>query len=81
MTTGQLSTPEDFAKALIAVIPHARVRIADPPNKGLSLPNMQRTSSLKLAREVLGFSPQYDLKAAIADMCEWLSGLDPHDRA
>jgi nucleoside-diphosphate-sugar epimerase len=39
------------------------------------MPNMRRTSGLRRAHEVLGFAPQYDLVAALADMVAWLDAI------
>ena len=76
ITMGRLTQPEDFAAALKAVVPGARVRVDQPQGAGASLMNMQHGSDLTLAREVLGFTPRFQMEAAVRDMVDWLRAND-----
>jgi nucleoside-diphosphate-sugar epimerase len=71
ITMGSVTRPEEFAAALKAVLPGARVRIETPASAGPSLMNMSHASDLALARAVLGYAPQFGIEAAIRDMVAW----------
>jgi nucleoside-diphosphate-sugar epimerase len=72
LTMGRLTTPEELCDAVRKVIPQARLRIAQPADGTPALVNMTRASSLKRAREALGFAPHYDMPAAVRDLVDWL---------
>jgi len=72
ITMGRIVTAEEFAAALKAAIPEARVRIQTPPRSAVAVPDMNHVSDLRLAREVLGYAPAYDMPAAVRDMVAWL---------
>ncbi len=71
VTMGSVTAPEEFAAALKAVLPGARVRIETPAAAGAALMNMRHASDLALARAALGYAPQYGIEAAIRDMVAW----------
>lgn len=71
LTMGRLTTPEDFAAAITASIPGARVRVETPTETNVSTKNMLRPSDLRLAKEALGYVPRYDMSAGVRDMVAW----------
>jgi nucleoside-diphosphate-sugar epimerase len=74
VTMGRLTTPAEFAAAITAAVPGARVRIETPADANVSLQNMQRHSDLRLARSALGYVPRYDMAEAVRDMVAWYRG-------
>jgi nucleoside-diphosphate-sugar epimerase len=76
LTMGSVTAPAAFAAALTAAVPGARVRIDEPKGAGASLMNMSHVSDLTLARETLGYAPQFDIAAAVRDMVEWFRAND-----
>ncbi len=68
---GEVTTPDAFAAALKAAVPGARVKIADPPGAGVSLMDMRHVGDLALAKETIGYQPQYGIEAAVRDMVAW----------
>ena len=72
ITMGRIVTAEEFAGALRAAIPGVRVRIETAPRNAVAVPDMKHVSDLRLAREVLGYAPSYDMTAAVRDMVAWL---------
>jgi nucleoside-diphosphate-sugar epimerase len=73
ITMGTLTSPEDLVQAVRAVFPEARLRIEKPADGSPALSNMTRASSLKRAKEVLGYSPRFPMTAAIRDLAEYLA--------
>jgi nucleoside-diphosphate-sugar epimerase len=71
ITMGNVTPPRDFARALQASVPGARVKIADPPAAGQSLMNMNHGSDLAIATAELGYRPRFGIDAAVADMVAW----------
>jgi nucleoside-diphosphate-sugar epimerase len=74
ITMGALSTPEDMANAIKAVVPAAKVRIETTIGTSVSLPDMKATSDLTLAMDKLGFAPQYNLVEGLRDLVTWING-------
>jgi nucleoside-diphosphate-sugar epimerase len=74
LTMAALTSPEDFAAALQAAVPGARVRIETPTGTAVSMPNMRGVSDLSLARKYLGFTPQFDMAAGLKDLAGWMRG-------
>lgn len=72
LTMGTLTSPEDLILAVKAVFPEARLRIGKPADGSPALSNMTRHSSLKRAKEVLGYAPRYPMTAAVRDLFEWI---------
>ena len=72
ITMGQLVTGQDLAEAVASVIPGARIRIDMPQGVAVSLKNMHTRSDQSRAAEVIGYTPQYDIRAAVQDMAAWL---------
>jgi nucleoside-diphosphate-sugar epimerase len=66
---GRICPPEEFAAALKAAIPGARVRIDKPAAVSIA---KHRPGDLTRARKFLGYEPRYDISEAIGDMIEWL---------
>ena len=78
ITMGTVVSPDQLAEAVLEVVPGAKVRIDDTPSGGLPLPDLHVESDITLAREALGFSPQYGIVESVRDMAEWLA---VHDKA
>ena len=74
ITMGYVCGPDELAAAVKAAIPGARVRIGTPTSSAPSMPNMVRASDLTLAREVLGFTPQYRMPDAVRELADWYRG-------
>jgi len=74
ITMGALSTAEDMANAIKAVVPAAKVRIETPIGASVSLPDMKATSDLTLAMDKLGFVPKYNLVEGLRDLVKWING-------
>lgn len=72
LTMGTLTSPEDLVLAVKAVFPQAKLRIARPADGSPALSNMTRLSSLKRAKEELGYAPRYSMTAAVRDLFEWI---------
>jgi nucleoside-diphosphate-sugar epimerase len=68
ITMGRLVTPQDMCDALVAAIPGAKVRLENPAGTAVSLQQMMRRSDPTLARDVLGYEPEFDIFGAVADM-------------
>jgi nucleoside-diphosphate-sugar epimerase len=73
ITMGYVCSPEDLAQALRAAIPGARVRIETPAASSVALPHMAHASDLRLAREVLGYTPHYRMPEAVRELADWFS--------
>ena len=69
---GSLTSPEDLVLAVKAVFPHARLRVEQPSDASPALSPMIRASSLRRAKEVLGYAPRYPITAAVRDLAEYL---------
>ncbi len=74
ITMGYVCGPDELVAALKAAIPGARVRIGTPTASAPSMPNMVRASDLTLAKDVLGFVPEYRMPDAIRDLVDWYRG-------
>jgi len=72
LTMGTLTSPEDLILAVKAVFPEAKLRIGHSADGSPALSNMTRASSLKRAKEQLGYSPRYPMTAAVRDLFEWI---------
>jgi nucleoside-diphosphate-sugar epimerase len=71
ITMGYVCQPDELAAALKAAIPGARVRVATPTASAPSMPDMVRASDQGLAKEVLGFTPEYRMADAVRDLADW----------
>ncbi len=72
VTMSEPTSPDEFADALRAVIPGAKIRIDTPKGTAISLPNMRRRSDPSTAKATIGYEPQFDIRTALADMHEWM---------
>jgi nucleoside-diphosphate-sugar epimerase len=72
VTMGSITSPEEFAAALRKAIPHARIKIQPVAEVDLSMRKLRSASDPALARQVLGFVPEFDIDAAVADLVRWL---------
>jgi len=72
VTMGYVCAPEELADAIKAAVPGAKVRIETPQAGALALPKMLAGSDLRLAKEVLGFSPKYPMREAVGELAEWI---------
>lgn len=71
LTMGRLTSAEELASALRETVPGVTLRIEKPDSSTPALQNMTRASNLTIAREVLGFAPQYQMPEAMRDMIDW----------
>jgi nucleoside-diphosphate-sugar epimerase len=71
ITMGYVCGPDELAAAIKAAVPGARVRIATPAASAPSMPDMVRASDPGLARDVLGFTPEYRMPDAVRDLVDW----------
>ena len=71
VTMGGATTPEELAAALTAAIPGARYRIEVPADRQ-AMPTQPGSLSTSLARDELGFVPEYPMGLAVRDMADWL---------
>lgn len=72
ITMGYVCTPEELADAIRAAVPGAKVRIEMPAQGAVALPQMLAGSDLTLARDILGFTPKYRMREAVADLADWI---------
>ena len=72
ITMGYVCTPEELADAIRAAVPGAKVRIEMPAQGAVALPQMLAGSDLTLARDVLGFTPKFRMREAVADLTQWI---------
>jgi len=72
LTMGSLTSPQELVTAVQAVFPAARLRVDAPADGTPALQNMTRASSLRRAKEVLGYAPKYSMKEAVRDLADWL---------
>ena len=72
ITMGCIVSPDSFAAALRKAIPGANLRLSLGENADVSMRPQQTLSDPTLARELLGFTPAFDIEAAVADMVRWL---------
>ena len=72
ITMGCVVGPEEFAAALSASIPGAKMRRGTPAASAVSMPDMQCVSDLTRARTILGYSPRFGMTEAMRDMANWL---------
>ena len=72
ITMGGVTTGDELAAAVKRVIPTARTRIEAPPTDTPALRNMKGVSSLRRAREVLGYEPRFQMVDAVRDLADWL---------
>jgi nucleoside-diphosphate-sugar epimerase len=73
VTMNSITSPEEFACALRKAIPQARIKLELVTELDLSLRKLRGASDPALARQVLGFIPEFDIDLAVADMVRWLS--------
>jgi nucleoside-diphosphate-sugar epimerase len=71
ITMGYVCGPDELAAAIKAAVPGARVRIVTPAASAPSMPDMVRASDPGLARDVLGFTPEYRMPDAVRDLVDW----------
>ena len=71
LTMGYVCGPDELAAALKAAIPGARVRVETPAASAAALPDMDHASDLGLAKDVLGFTPEYRMPDAVRELAQW----------
>jgi nucleoside-diphosphate-sugar epimerase len=72
ITMGALTTPAEFAAAIGAVVPGAKVKFDAPQSAAVALANRSEHADLSRARRHLGYAPQYPLREAVRDLAEWM---------
>ena len=61
-----------LADAIRKAIPAARLRLQSPGEVDVSMRQQELVSDPALARDILGFAPEFGIDAAVADMVQWL---------
>jgi nucleoside-diphosphate-sugar epimerase len=73
LTMGSLTSAEDFAEAIRRAVPGSRIRIELPSAAlGVSVPDIAHLSNLTLARQTIGYSPEYNINKSVEDLVEWI---------
>jgi nucleoside-diphosphate-sugar epimerase len=72
VTMGALTQPGEFAAAIGAVVPGAKVKFDAPPSARVALTNREKHADLSRAKRHLGYEPQFSLAAAVKDQAEWM---------
>jgi nucleoside-diphosphate-sugar epimerase len=72
LTMGAMTTPNEMAAAIGAVVPGAKVKFEAPAGAGISLSNRDNHADLSRAKKTLGFEPAFRLQAAVKDLAEWM---------
>ena len=72
ITMGAVTQPGEFAEAIGAVVPGAKVKFDAPPSARVALTNRDSHADLSRAKRHLGFEPQFKLKEAMHDQAEWM---------
>jgi nucleoside-diphosphate-sugar epimerase len=72
VTMGYVCTPEELADAIKAAVPGAKLRIETPQAGAVALPQMLAGSELRLAKDLLGFVPQYAMREAVGELADWI---------
>ena len=72
ITMGALTTPDEFAAAIAAVVPGAKVKFDAPASAAVALSNRNAGADLSRAKQYLGYAPQFRLGDAVKDLADWL---------
>jgi nucleoside-diphosphate-sugar epimerase len=72
ITMGALTQPGEFAEAIGAVAPGAKVRFDAPASARVALTNRSEHADLSRAKKHLGYEPQFPLQSAVRDLAEWM---------
>lgn len=72
ITMGALATPAEFAAAITAMVPGAKVKFEAPAGTGVSLANRAEHADLSRAKRHLGYEPEFPLQTAVKDLAEWM---------
>ncbi len=72
ITMGALTQPGEFAAAIGAVVPGAKVKFDAPPSARVALTNREKHADLSRAKQHLGYEPQFPLAAAVKDLADWM---------
>ena len=72
ITIGALTQPGEFAEAIQAVAPGAKVKFDAPPSARVALTNRDSHANLSRSKKFLGFEPAFPLKQAVKDQAEWM---------
>ena len=72
ITMGAVTQPGEFAEAIGAVVPGAKVKFDAPPSARVALTNRDSHADLSRAKRHLGFEPEFKLKEAVKDQAEWM---------
>jgi len=72
ITMGALTTPSEFASAIQAIVPNAKVKFDAPASARVALTNRNHHADLSRAKKHLGFEPAFPLATAVKDQAEWM---------
>ena len=71
ITMGYVCEAADLAAALMAALPGSKVRVETPTATAVATPQMRHGSDLTLAKNELGYVPQYKMPEAVQDLVNW----------
>jgi nucleoside-diphosphate-sugar epimerase len=72
ITMGSVTTPGEMASAIEAVVPGTKVKFDAPASARVALSNRQSGADLSRAKRCLGYEPQFRLREAVQDLCDWM---------
>ena len=72
ITMGSLTTSNEMASALQAVVADAKVKFDKPAGIGAGLSNRDSRADLTRAKRYLGYEPQFRLQDALNDLADWM---------
>jgi nucleoside-diphosphate-sugar epimerase len=72
ITMGALTQPGEFAAAIGAVAPGARVKFDAPASARVALTNRDSHADLSRAKQFLGYQPEFPLQGAVNDLAQWM---------
>jgi nucleoside-diphosphate-sugar epimerase len=72
ITMGAVTAPGEFADAIAAVAPGAKVKFDAPPSARVALTNRESHADLSRAKRQLGFEVEWPLGKAVKDQAAWM---------
>ena len=72
ITMGALTQPGEFAAAIGAVVPGAKVKFDAPASARVALTNRDSHADLSRAKRYLGYQPEFPLQGAVNDLAQWM---------
>ena len=73
ITMGCLTSPEELLAAVKSILPNSRLSIQTVTEGSPALRSSTRAVNLNRAKEVLGYTPRFQMVDAVRDLTEWLN--------